>query len=225
MCCPATRSGPYPTTRRRACHVHAGSTRLETHGSSACPHDRLQCLQTSVRSLHRGATFPRTTVALRPPSWCPLDCRWDVGRANALILPDASPVSVESGALMNAVKSPSGQHVRHPHSFFIGGKWVQPSTTNTLSIVSPVTEEVIATYAEAVPQDVDRAVAAAREAFDHGPWPRLSQVERGKQLLKVAEIMKARNAELAEIWTAQVGAPISLTRYAVAQGAGLFDFY
>ena len=81
---------------------------------------------------------------------------------------------------MSAVQAQSGQSIKHPRSVFIGGEWVKPATSNTLSIISPVTEEVIATYAEASPQDVDRAVAAAREAFDKGPWPRLSQVERGK---------------------------------------------
>jgi acyl-CoA reductase-like NAD-dependent aldehyde dehydrogenase len=126
---------------------------------------------------------------------------------------------------MNAVKSPSAYSVKHPHSFFIGGKWVKPATSSLLSVISPVTEEVIATYAEAGSQDVDRAVAAARDAFDNGPWPRMSQAERGKQLLKVAEIMRARHAEFAEIWTAEVGAPISFTRYASGQGAGLFEYY
>jgi acyl-CoA reductase-like NAD-dependent aldehyde dehydrogenase len=126
---------------------------------------------------------------------------------------------------MNAVKSPSAYSVKNPHSFYIGGQWVKPATSNLLSVISPVTEEVIATYAEASPQDVDRAVAAAREAFDKGPWPRMSQAERGKQLLKVAEIMKTRHAEFAEIWTAEVGAPISFTRYASGQGAGLFAYY
>ena len=126
---------------------------------------------------------------------------------------------------MSAVKAQSGYQIKHPHSFFIGGKWVKPATDNKLSVISPVTEEVIATYAEASPQDVDRAVAAARDAFDTGPWPRLSQAERGKRLMKVAEIMKGRHAEIAEIWTAEVGAPISFTRYASGQSASLFDYY
>ncbi|HKE46291.1 MAG TPA: aldehyde dehydrogenase [Steroidobacteraceae bacterium] len=126
---------------------------------------------------------------------------------------------------MNAVSAPSGHSIQHPHSLFIGGKWVRPATDNKLSVISPVTEQVIATYAEASPQDIDRAVAAAREAFDHGPWPRLSAAERGKQLLKLAEIIKGRHAELAAIWTTEVGAPISFTRYASGQGAGLFAYY
>ena len=54
------------------------------------------------------------------------------------------------------------------------------------------------TFPEAKPPDVDRAVAAAREAFDKGPWPRMSPQERGAALLKVAEQLKARLPELAD---------------------------
>ena len=81
------------------------------------------------------------------------------------------------------------------------------------------------TFAEATPPDVDRAVAAAREAFDRGPWPRMSAQERGAALLKVAELLKARQPELAQLWTTQVGAAISFTRYVSGQPAELFEYY
>src|SRR5690349_764479 len=61
---------------------------------------------------------------------------------------------------------------------FIGGTWVQPSTSATLDVVSPHTEDVIARVPEAREADVDRAVAAARAAFDEGPWPRMTPSER-----------------------------------------------
>jgi aldehyde dehydrogenase (NAD+) len=92
-------------------------------------------------------------------------------------------------------------------------------------VISPVTEEVVQTFPEAQPRDVDRAVAAAREAFDKGPWPRMSAKERGAALLKVAEQLKARLPELATTWTTQVGAPISLTRYLSGQPPELFEYY
>jgi acyl-CoA reductase-like NAD-dependent aldehyde dehydrogenase len=126
---------------------------------------------------------------------------------------------------MSLVQPPSGIAVKNPRSLFIGGKWIQPDSRNTLSVVSPVTEEVIAVYAEANEKDVDRAVAAARAAFDDGVWPRMSPQERGKQLLQVADILRGRRRELAEIWTAEVGAPISFTRYASGQPAVLFEYY
>src|SRR5690606_1712149 len=68
-------------------------------------------------------------------------------------------------------------------------------------------------------------VAAAREAFDNGPWPRLSGEERGAFLIKVAENLRARLPELAQAWTTQVGAPISFTRYVSGQPADLFEYY
>ena len=115
--------------------------------------------------------------------------------------------------------------IKNPNAFFIGGKWEKPSGTSKLSVISPVTEEVVATFPEAQPRDVDRAVAAAREAFDKGPWPRMSAQERGAALLKVAEQLKARLPELATTWTTQVGAPISLTRYLSGQPPELFEYY
>jgi acyl-CoA reductase-like NAD-dependent aldehyde dehydrogenase len=115
--------------------------------------------------------------------------------------------------------------IKSPHALFIGGKWEKPSGSSKLSVISPVTEEVVMTFAEATPRDVDRAVAAAREAFDTGPWPRLTPRERGAALLKVAELLKARLPELAQAWTTQVGAPISFTRYVSGQPAELFEYY
>mgnify|MGYP001286658697 CR=1 FL=1 len=62
-------------------------------------------------------------------------------------------------------------HVRNPRALFIGGAWVSPSSTSTFDVVDSATEEVFLTVAEAQPADVVRAVAAARAAFDTGPWP------------------------------------------------------
>ncbi len=115
--------------------------------------------------------------------------------------------------------------IKAPHSLFIDGQWAAPSGKQTLSVISPVTEEVLMTFAEGTEKDMDRAVAAARTAFDEGPWPRMSPEERGRYLIKVAALLRERLPELAYTWTAQVGAPISLTKYAVAQAPELFDFY
>jgi aldehyde dehydrogenase (NAD+) len=115
--------------------------------------------------------------------------------------------------------------IKHPNAFFIGGKWEKPLGAGKLKVISPVTEEVVMTFPEAAPADVDRAVAAAREAFDKGPWPRMSPQERGEALLKVAANLKARLPELAQAWTTQVGAPISLTQYLSGQPPELFEYY
>ena len=128
---------------------------------------------------------------------------------------------------MSAVpQTPVGLPVKSPDCFFIGGQWVKPSSTKAkLDVISPVTEKVILSFPEAQPADVDRAVAAARKAFDEGPWPRMSAQERGKALLKVAELLRARLPDLAHTWTSQVGAPISLTKYLSGQPPQLFEYY
>jgi aldehyde dehydrogenase (NAD+) len=72
---------------------------------------------------------------------------------------------------------------------------------------------------------MDSAVKAAREAFDNGPWPRLTPQERGAYLLKVSELLMARMPELAEAWTGQVGAVIGFSSKASYQCPGLFKFY
>jgi hypothetical protein len=88
------------------------------------------------------------------------------------------------GTHMSAVpQSKNGIPVKSPDAFFIGGKWEKPAAKAKLDVISPVTEQVIMQFPEASPADVDRAVAAARQAFDSGPWPRMSAQERGAALL------------------------------------------
>ncbi len=60
--------------------------------------------------------------------------------------------------------------LRHPDRLFIGGAWVEPHSGRQIEIVSPDTGQVVARVAEADEVDMDRAVAAARKAFDEGPW-------------------------------------------------------
>jgi len=115
--------------------------------------------------------------------------------------------------------------IHAPNCIFVDGKWASPSGKERLSVISPVTEEEIMNFPDGTPQDMDRAVASARAAFDSGPWPRLSAQERGAMLIKVAAVLQRRLPELADVWTAQVGAPISLTKYASSQAPGLFEFY
>ena len=112
-----------------------------------------------------------------------------------------------------------------PDCIFVNGAWAPPSGTQKLSVISPVTEEAIMTFPDGTPADMDRAVGSARAAFDTGPWPRMSPQERGEMLIKVTKVLERRLPELANVWTAQVGAPISLTKYASTQAPGLFEFY
>ena len=81
---------------------------------------------------------------------------------------------------------------KHPDQFFIGGDWVAPSTSKKIDVINSGTEELFLSVAEAQEADVDRAVAAAREAFDRGPWPRLTHAERAQWLRKLADALEAR---------------------------------
>jgi len=115
--------------------------------------------------------------------------------------------------------------IHAPNCVFVDGKWESPRGTGRLSVISPLTEEEIMNFPDGTPEDMDRAVASARAAFDTGPWSQLTPQERGAMLMKVAAVLQRRLPDLADVWTAQVGAPISLTKYASAQAPGLFEFY
>ncbi|WP_238006544.1 aldehyde dehydrogenase [Dactylosporangium sp. AC04546] len=102
---------------------------------------------------------------------------------------------------------------------FIGGRWVKPDSDTTIEVVSPSTEEVVGRVPAPSAEDVDRAVRAAREAFDHGPWPRMAAAERAAVLHRIADGLEERADELAELVTTENGTPISISRAAQVLGA------
>jgi acyl-CoA reductase-like NAD-dependent aldehyde dehydrogenase len=101
--------------------------------------------------------------------------------------------------------TPEGVFIRHPDKLFIGGEWVAPLSGESIEVESPVTEEIVARVAAAGNADMDRAVAAAREAFDHGSWPTTPPAERGAMLMKLADALERRVPEIAAAWCAQIG--------------------
>lgn len=90
---------------------------------------------------------------------------------------------------------------------FIGGEWVQPEGNGTIEVVSPSTEEVIGAVPDGTPADIDKAVAAARRAFDEGPWPHLSPVERAEVLSRLSQALQGRAEEMADTISAENGSP------------------
>jgi acyl-CoA reductase-like NAD-dependent aldehyde dehydrogenase len=99
---------------------------------------------------------------------------------------------------------------------FVGGTWQDPSSDAVLEVVSPHSEQVVATVAAAAPADVDRAVAAARQAFDSGPWPRTSPAERVAVIRSLAALYKERRKEMAQLITTEMGSPITFSRFSQA---------
>ena len=97
--------------------------------------------------------------------------------------------------------TPEGVNMRHPDRVWIGGEWVGAHSGRTIEIVSPIREEVIGAVAEADAEDMDAAVAAARAAFDAGPWAGSPPAERIAFLKRMAQHLHARTAEIARAWT------------------------
>src|SRR3984885_2176302 len=79
---------------------------------------------------------------------------------------------------------------------FIGGKWVSPATSEVIEVHSPATGELVGKVPLASEADVNAACAAARKAFDEGPWPHMSPEERGAILAAAVKIMEERADEL-----------------------------
>jgi aldehyde dehydrogenase (NAD+) len=104
----------------------------------------------------------------------------------------------------------AGEFLRKPHQLLIDGHRVPSSSGRTFKSLNPATEEVIATIAEGNEADVNRAVAAARRAFE-GPWRTMRAAERGNLLLKWAELLKRHADEIIEIESLDGGKPISAT--------------
>ena len=99
---------------------------------------------------------------------------------------------------------------------FIGGAWTSPSGDGVLEVISPHSEKPIAAVATAAPADVDRAVSAARQAQDEGPWPRLEPAERIAAVRRLAELYRPRRKDVAQLITAEMGSPISFSKFSQA---------
>ncbi|GHE93857.1 putative aldehyde dehydrogenase [Amycolatopsis deserti] len=104
---------------------------------------------------------------------------------------------------------------------FIGGRWVDPATDEKIEVISPFTEEVVARVPAGSRSDVDRAVAAAREAFDRGPWPGMSLAERSDVLRRVSAALAEQQDTVAALVSDEMGCPISLSRTMQSAGARL----
>ena len=96
--------------------------------------------------------------------------------------------------------------MREYDKFYIDGAWVEPDGTGTIDVINASTEEVMGSIPEGTATDIDRAVAAAKAAFQ--TWGHTSKEERGKYLQRLAEGLGARSAEIGEVISQEVGMPI-----------------
>ncbi len=110
------------------------------------------------------------------------------------------------------------------YGLFIDGAFVDTLDGSAFKTVSPSTEEVLAEVSDGGPRDVDRAVAAARKAYD-GSWSRLSGRERGKYLFRIARILQERSREFAVLESLDNGKPIKESRDVDVPLAAAHFFY
>jgi aldehyde dehydrogenase (NAD+) len=110
-------------------------------------------------------------------------------------------------------------------SLLIGSDWVPALSGRRFDAFNPATGERIATLAEGSAEDVDRAVAAARKAYEEGPWLRFTPAERQRQLLRIADLLEARTENFALLDTLDMGKPIRFTRGSVPLLVDLLRYF
>lgn len=103
--------------------------------------------------------------------------------------------------------------------FFLGGRWVDAASEARFEVVSPFSGESVATVAAGSTADVDAAVAAARAAFDAGPWPRMTLAERAEVVGRFRNHLAAEATAIAETVTREMGVPVTQTRASQAGAA------
>lgn len=111
------------------------------------------------------------------------------------------------------------------NKFFIDGEWVSSGSNRRVSLVNPATEAVHLELPLADDKTIDNAVAAARHAFDHGPWPRVPAKVRADYIQRLTDALSDRVQLMADLWTFQVGAPISLTTALAHVGVRRIGYY
>jgi aldehyde dehydrogenase (NAD+) len=115
--------------------------------------------------------------------------------------------------------------LKSPDLLFIGGEWVAPSSDATIDVVESATEELFFQVAEANAADVDRAVTAARTAFDSGPWPYLGHQERAGYLRAIASGLAERAEDASQIWPRESGVVYAIAKLGSAGIPGVYQYY
>jgi aldehyde dehydrogenase (NAD+) len=107
----------------------------------------------------------------------------------------------------------------------IGGEWVPSRSGETLATVDPSTGQELARLPRSDAEDVDRAVAAAQEAFTASPWRDMAPAERGRLLLRIAHLIRAEREDLARLESQDTGKPLHQARTDVDVAARYYEFY
>jgi betaine-aldehyde dehydrogenase len=110
-------------------------------------------------------------------------------------------------------------------SLFIAGEWTDAASGATREIRNPFDQSLVEQVCEAGPADTERAIAAARHAFDEGPWPRVPALERGELLLRVADLLVRDRADLARAESLDTGKRLIESEYDIDDVTRVFRYY
>ena len=112
-----------------------------------------------------------------------------------------------------------------PRQLFIDGQWAEAASGKTFGTPNPATGEILARVAEGDAEDIDRAVAAARRAFEDGPWSRMTASERGRVIWRIGDLILEHTDELAQLESLDNGKPFAVAQAAdVPLAADLFHY-
>ena len=117
------------------------------------------------------------------------------------------------------------QFLDSPRQLFINGQWVDAASGKTFETPNPATGETLARIAEGDAEDVDRAVRAARRAFDEGPWGKMTPSDRGRIIWRIGDLIVQHNDELAQLESLDNGKPFAVAAAAdVPLAADMFHY-
>jgi betaine-aldehyde dehydrogenase len=111
------------------------------------------------------------------------------------------------------------------YDMLVNGAWVQAKSGKTRELRDPANGELVATVPESGREDVAAAIEAARAAFDRGPWRKMTALDRGKALFKIAEGIRANAKALAELEVKSCGKPLAEAEFDVTDAANCFEYY
>src|SRR4051812_29500776 len=104
--------------------------------------------------------------------------------------------------------------IANRQKLLVNGKWVDATSGKTFPTYNPATGEVLSRVAEGESEDIDRAVRAARAAFESGPWSKMSASERGRIIWKIGDLIEANLEEFAQLESLDNGKPLTVARVA-----------
>jgi phenylacetaldehyde dehydrogenase len=117
------------------------------------------------------------------------------------------------------------QFTTTPRQLFINGQWIDAASGKTFETPNPATGATLANVAEGDAEDIDRAVQAARKAFDEGPWGRMTPSERGRIIWRIGDLILQNAEELAQLESLDNGKPYAVALAAdVPLAADLFHY-